>query len=109
MPDLPVERRAAKRQPMVLAAQVLELPHGTKLTAQTSDISRTGCYIDTLHPNPVGSKVLLRITHFDELLEAAGPVIYISPCLGMGVAFSELAPEEAAKLDRWLANPEATS
>jgi hypothetical protein len=105
MPDGSVERRTATRYPMVLAAQVLEQPSGTTLTARTSDISRTGCYVDTLHPNPVGTSVLLRITHFDEIFEAAGPVIYTSPCLGMGVAFSEIAPDQAARLDRWLGNP----
>lgn len=107
MPEFTDERRTATRHPMVLAAQVLEMPCGTDLTGRTSDISRTGCYIDTLHPNPVGTKVLLRITHFDEVFEAAGPVIYTSPCLGMGVAFSEMVPEQAAKLDRWLSDPKA--
>ena len=92
---------------MVLAAQVLELPNGTNLNGRTSDISRSGCYIDTLHPNPVGTKVLLRITHFEEVFEAVGPVIYTSHCLGMGVAFAEMVPEQAAKLERWLADPEA--
>jgi Ribonuclease G/E len=104
--DFTEERRTATRYPMVLAAQVLELPRGAKLNARTADISRTGCYVDTLHPTPVGTKVLLRITHFNEVFQAAGPVIYTSPCLGMGVAFSEIAPEEVSKLDRWLANPE---
>jgi hypothetical protein len=91
---------------MVLAAQVLELPRGAKLTARTSDISRTGCYIDTLNPSPVGSKVRLRLTHHDDVFEAVGSVVYTSTSLGMGIAFTEITPDELAKLDRWLANPE---
>lgn len=92
---------------MVLAVQILELPRGAKLTARTSDISRTGCYIDTLNPSVVGSKLRLRITHFEEVFEAIGVVVYTSQSLGMGVAFSGITPEELAKLDRWLADPDA--
>jgi Ribonuclease G/E len=106
MPDVTVERRSAPRYPMVLAAQVLELPRGAKLSARSSDISRTGCYIDTLNPSSVGTKVRLRLTHNDEVFEATGTVVYTSASLGMGITFTEIAPEELARLDRWLANPE---
>jgi len=91
---------------MVLAAQVFELPRGAKLNARTSDISSTGCYIDTLNPSPVGTKVRLRVTHYDEVFEAVGTVVYTSQSLGMGIAFTEIVAEEKARLDRWLANPE---
>jgi hypothetical protein len=42
MPDVTVERRSARRHAMVLAAEVVELPSGAKLSARRSDISRTG-------------------------------------------------------------------
>lgn len=103
MPDVTVERRSAPRYPMVLAAEVVELPRGAKLSARTSDISRTGCYIDTLNPLPQGSQARIRLTHNDELFEALGRVMYVSPGLGMGVAFSEVAEEQQVRLDRWLA------
>lgn len=88
---------------MVLAAEVVELPRGAKLSARTADISRTDCYIDTLNPIPSGSQVRLRITHNDEVFEALGRVVYLSPGLGMGVAFGTIEPEQLARLDRWLA------
>ena len=105
MPEVTVERRSAPRYPMVLAAQVLELPRGAKLSARTSDISRTGCYIDTLNRSPVGTKVRLRLTHNDEIFEAVGTVVYTSTSLGMGT-FTEITPEELVKLNRWLTDPE---
>ena len=76
---------------------------GAKLSARTADISRTGCYIDTLNPVSQGSPVRLRITHRDEVFEAIGRIVYVSPGLGMGVAFVEVAAEQLALLDRWLA------
>lgn len=106
MPGVTVERRGAPRYAMVLAAQVLELPRGAKLSARSADISRTGGYIDTLNPSPPGTKVRLRLTHHDEVFEAIGIVVNVSQSLGMGIACCEVSPEELTKLDRWLADPE---
>ena len=102
MPDVTVERRSAPRYPLVLAAEVVELPRGAKLSARTADISRTGCYIDTLNPVPQGSQVRLRFTHHNEVFEAVGKVVYVSQGLGMGVVFVSAAPEHQAMLERWL-------
>ncbi len=102
MPDVTVERRSAPRCQLVLAADIVELPRGAKLSARTADISRTGCYIDTLNPVPQASRIRLRITHHDEVFEAIGSVVYVSPGLGMGVVFVEVPAEQQARLDRWL-------
>ncbi|HUI50408.1 MAG TPA: PilZ domain-containing protein [Terriglobales bacterium] len=101
MPQVTVERRSAPRFAMVLAADVVELPRGARLTARTADISRTGCYIDTLNPVPEGSEVRLRITHHQEIFEAVGRVVYVSPGLGMGLVFVAVDPEQQSKLARW--------
>jgi hypothetical protein len=96
------ERRGSPRFPMVLGAEVVELPRGARLHARTSDVSRTGCYIDTLNPIPQGSKIRLRLTHNHEVFEALGAVVYASPLLGMGIAFSEIALEQVRRLESWL-------
>jgi hypothetical protein len=103
MPEVTVERRSAPRYAMVLAAEVIELPRGAKLFARTADISRTGCYIDTLNPIPPASRVIVRITHHDESFEAEARVVYVSYGLGMGVAFRPGEGEQMTRLDRWLA------
>lgn len=71
MPDATVERRGAPRCPLVLAAEVIELP----VSARTSD-SSAGCYIDTLNPIAQGSQLRLRLTLHDEVLEILGKVVY---------------------------------
>jgi len=106
MPDVTVERRSAPRYPMVLSADVVELPRGARLSARTADISTSGCYIDTLNPIPQGSEVRLRITHHNEIFEAVGRVVYVSYGLGMGVAFSKVEEEQKARLVRWLESRE---
>jgi hypothetical protein len=102
MPDVTVERRNTPRHAMVLAAEVVELPRGARLFARTSDISQTGCYIDTLNPVPQGSKIRVRMTHHDEVFEAIATVVYVSYGLGMGVAFTEIPPEQQSRLNQWL-------
>jgi len=88
---------------MVLEAEVVELPSGAKLRARTSDISRSGCYVDTINPLPQGSKVRVRFTHHEEVVQATGKVVYTSYGLGMGICFTEVSSSEQAKLDAWLA------
>ena len=101
MPDVTVERRSAPRHAMVLAAEVVELPRGAKLNARSADVSRTGCYIDTLNPIPQGSEVRVRLTHDAETFVAVGRVVYVSYGLGMGIAFVNVQAEDLARLDRW--------
>lgn len=101
MPEASVERRSGARYAMVLAAEVVESPSGARLNARTADISRSGCYIDTLNPIPPGSRVRVRIAHHQEVFQAIGRVIYVSPGLGMGIAFGNVEPEEYARLERW--------
>lgn len=103
MPDVILDRRSAPRYPMCLAAEVTEFANRARLSARTSDISRTGCYIDTLNPLAAGSAVLVRLVHGSETFEAPAKVAYLSPGLGMGISFHEnLAPSQLAILDRWL-------
>lgn len=103
MPDV-MERRAAPRFPLILAAEITEMLNGATLHARTSDVSRTGCYIDTLNPVPTGTMVRTRLTRNGEVFEAIAKVVYVSPGLGMGLHFAEPPPVQLSILDRWLAD-----
>jgi hypothetical protein len=98
------DRRNAGRKPLILAAEVVEVGSGALLSARTSDISTTGCYIDTLNPSPSGTTVRVKLVCDGEELDLLARVVYVSPRLGMGVRFDEsMTPEQLAVLDRWLA------
>ena len=103
MPDVTVERRKSPGFALILVATIKE--HGTdvKLAARTSDVSRAGCYVDTLTPIPKGKSVHLILTADNEAFETTGKVIYTSPGLGMGIQFDQpIDPRQLAILDRWL-------
>jgi hypothetical protein len=106
MQDMTEERRIATRHALVLAAEIIELPRGAKLQGRTSDVSRTGCYVDTLNPISLKSQVRLRLTHRNEVFEVTGLVVYVSPGLGMGIRFENVPSEQQARLDKWLSTPE---
>jgi len=98
------DRRDAQRLPLILAVEVTEVDSGARLSARTSDVSRTGCYVDTLNPGPSGTVVRVKFNHNGEQLDLLARIVYVSPRLGMGVRFDEsISPEQLAILDRWLA------
>jgi hypothetical protein len=103
MPDTMADRRNAPRYPMILVAEIRELHGDVKLSARTSDLSRTGCYVDTLNPFPQGSSVRIKLSRDDETFDALGKVMYVSQGLGMGIHFEESLPtKQLATLERWL-------
>jgi hypothetical protein len=104
MPGTMQNRRSADRVSLVLVAEVTEVDSGARLSARTSDVSRTGCYIDTLNPTPSGTVVRVKLTREGEELELLARIVYVSPRLGMGVRFDEsITPSQLAILDRWIA------
>jgi PilZ domain len=103
MPDVLTDRRGAARYPLILVAEITEVVSGAKISARSSDLSRSGCYIDSLNPIPAGSTVRVRLVHHGESLEINAHVVYVSPGLGMGIAFNEPIPAVTlVTLDRWL-------
>ena len=110
MADAFKERRAAPRYPLILIAEVTDRLSSAKFAARTSDVSRSGCYLDMLNPLPRDSQIHLRLQSESEKFESAGTVIYVSPGLGMGVAFAAHLPANQQEiLDRWLAGAAKTS
>ncbi len=97
------DKRSALRIAFIAAVEVTEVATNTRLSARTSDLSRTGCYIDTLNPTPSKTMVRVRLTHQGEELDVPGRVVYVSPGLGMGVRFNDdLTPAQLNVLDRWV-------
>ena len=98
------DKRSSARAPIIAAVEVTEVATGTRLSARTSDLSRSGCYVDTLNPTPSKTVVRVRISHAGEELDLPARIVYVSPGLGMGVRFDdELSPVQIATLDRWVA------
>jgi hypothetical protein len=103
MPDVMADRRDAPRYPLILVAEITDPSTGIKVMARTSDVSRTGCYVDTLSPAPKGAQLKLRLTRGRETFETEAVVKYVAKGLGMGLRFHEhLTEKQLVILDGWL-------
>jgi hypothetical protein len=94
--------RAVRRCPFVASVEVTEISTGTRLSARTSEVGLGGCYVDALNPFATGTQVKLRIVRDQGAFEAKAKVVYSDPSFGMGLAFSEIAPEQRLILENWL-------
>src|SRR5690242_13854097 len=96
------DRRGADRHLFTASAEILEIASGARFSTRTTDLGPGGCFVDTLTPFPVGSKVRVTVYKSDSRFESRGVVVYSQTGLGMGVAFDKLEPGQRAALDAWL-------
>jgi hypothetical protein len=97
------ERRGSIRYPFFAQAEATEVVSATRLNARTSDLSLTGCYLEMMNPSPVGTEVRISISYGSENLVVLGTVTYVLQNMGMGIAFKNVGPAEAAILGKWIA------
>jgi hypothetical protein len=95
--------RTGSRYNFVAAAEITDTNNATKLSGRVSEISRKGCYLDSLNSLPLGTEVSLFISRDRGTFATQGKVIYVHECIGMGIAFLDAAKEQLQILDAWLA------
>lgn len=96
------DRRQSQRFPFVASAEVLSEKAGTRLSARVSDLSSTGCYVDTINPLVDGTPVRVKILTETKTFEAPARVVYSHAHLGMGLIFGEVQPNAREVLQDWL-------
>lgn len=86
------DRRCSLRHPCTGTAEILQ---GGKCWGwgKVSDISHGGCYIETSHPLPTCTVLLLRLTIEGIFLEISAKVVSCDTMYGMGMQFIELPAE----------------
>ena len=99
----PIKRRSVRRCPFVASAEVSELRSKALLSARISELGLGGCYVDALNPFPEGTLVGLRILRDQGVFETKAKVVYCDPRFGMGLAFTEMTPDQRSLLEDWLA------
>jgi hypothetical protein len=95
--------RAVRRCPFVASVEVTDLNSDTRLSARISELGVGGCYVDALNPFPEGSPVIVRILRDKGAFETSAKVVYCHPAWGMGLAFTDTAPNQRLVLEEWLA------
>ena len=67
----------------------------------TSDLSLSGCYIESIFPFPVGTNLDLQLS-IDTILLATATVVTCDPQVGNGIKFTRMLPEDQEALAAFL-------
>ncbi len=107
MAEAPYAIRRANPRFSFFADAEVTLRDGTGVRAQLAELSSRGCYIDTLEPIPLRTKLRLRICDGTNTCELHGKVLYMHSgggfgIFGMGVLFEEMGAEQHSSIDAWL-------
>jgi len=102
IPVEPVEKRSCPRYPFSPAVEAFDLQADTRIMGRLSDISRNGCYVDTINPFAKDAAVTLTITSENRSFKTQAKVVYSKMGMGMGLLFTTAAPEQLRVLGSWL-------
>jgi len=98
----PSEKRSCIRYPFSPAVEAMDIGADTRILGRLSDISRNGCYVDTISPFGKGSEVKLTITSDNLSFETCAKVVYSNVGMGMGLLFTTAEPGQLQVLGKWL-------
>jgi hypothetical protein len=97
-----VEKRSCPRYPFSPAVEALDLQADTRIMGRLSDISRNGCYVDTINPFAKDANVTLTVTRDHQSFKTQAKVVYSKIGMGMGLLFTTAEPEQLRVLGSWL-------
>lgn len=102
LPAEPVEKRSCPRYPFSPAVEAIDIQGDTRILGRLSDISRNGCYVDTINPFAKDAAVTLTITRDAHSFKTQAKVVYSKVGMGMGLLFTTAEPEQLRVLGSWL-------
>jgi len=97
-----VATRSCPRFPFSPAVEATDIRADTRIFGRLSDISRNGCYVDTINPFAKDAAVTLTITREKQSFKTQAKVVYAKVGMGMGLLFTTAEPEQLRVLGSWL-------
>jgi hypothetical protein len=96
------ERRRSPRYGVVAIAELTDADDAKLLPGKITQISRSGCYVDSPKTFPVGTSLKVIIFRDDRTFVARASIIHVQEQMGMGVAFVDPPEDQLKILDSWL-------
>jgi hypothetical protein len=94
------ERRKSKRVPVLI--ELIWEGEGGKYEARTNDLSKGGCFVDTIGQASVGEHIMFKLKLPNgEWLDVEGDVTYVDPRIGFGIRFRPLSDADKKRM-AWL-------
>jgi len=98
------QRTEQRNSPRVKVKVPVELHipgNDVPLRGQTSDLSESGCYIESIYPFPIGT-VLEMSLQLEGTVLALGTVVTCDPQVGNGIKFNKMLPEDQELLHAYV-------
>ena len=99
------ERRGHPRDKKQVPVEICVEGSDAPFRGATSDLSLSGCYIESIFPCPIGTNLELKMQLEGTLLVLA-TVITCDPQVGNGMKFTKMLPEDIEELRNFLQAPE---
>src|SRR5260370_8550748 len=97
----PADRRRVPRIPFKATSVVAETGSTRAVVAQTTELSRFGCFVQTTKPYPQGTRVHLELADGGDVFTASAGVAYVTS-EGLGVVFTMVESAGYEVLGQWL-------
>jgi len=93
-----------------MAIAELADPEDAKLVSgRVTQISRSGCYVETPKTFPVGTSLKVIISRDQRTFVARANIIHVQEQMGMGLAFLDPLEDQLRILNSWLTELPSTS
>jgi hypothetical protein len=93
-----LEKRRSPRYKCEGNVEICQEGFALRTWATCTDVSMHGCYVEATNTYPVGTNVHVKLQANEFHIESTGCVRVTYPCLGMGIAFSEMSEENRTRL-----------
>jgi len=107
LPLDPAKKRSCPRYPFSSAAEAFDVQASIRIKGRLCDISRNGCYMDTINPFAAKAVVTLVIAKDNQFFKTQAKVVYSQVGMGMGLLFTTADPDQLLLLGTWLAELDA--
>src|SRR5690349_21896694 len=105
-PDSAKERRRFPRVKSAIALEVRYRGAVAPLRAMTSEVSLSGCYVETMFTLDIGTAIEIVMWLDGEKITAKGVIATKYPQVGNGIDIKEMTPEGRSKLEAFLKTQE---
>ena len=98
-----LEHRRTPRYSLIVDVEITDLGSGDRIKGRTMTLSVAGCGVESEELLPQGSTVRIQLSQQSEVVRANARVIYSTPGLGMGMAFTSIEFDAERILKSWIA------
>lgn len=94
-------RRKYERVTISVPVEIHADAADSPIRCATTDLSLSGCYIETIFPFPIGTNLDLQLS-VETIVLIAATVVTCDPQVGNGIRFMRMLPEDRKTLEAFL-------